>query len=588
MAADQSDTRLFVQATLASLKNWGEPHDSTAAMLDEAVIDCGWGKLVFGQTFSDNQALCQAMRAEQPGQRNVALYLRDPHVVLSLYPQELFLDPSHTYRLALTQDPWQDFTPPAALSILPIRGEQDMAVVRQLYETRRMVPPRAGFRLDGQEGCAPLFLIAIDEQSEQIVGVVNGVDHRCAFNDPENGSSLWALAVDRKTAIGGVGEALVRALAHHFWQQGRGYMDLSVMHDNEQAIALYNKLGFKQIPVYCLKNKNPINERLFSGPAPEANLSIYSRIIVDEARRRGISVEVLDQSLELFRLKLGGRTVLCRESLSSLTSATAMTVCDNKRLTSRLLKSAGLQVPEQMVVGKGERVENFLARHGAVVVKPVRGEQGRGISVDVRDLTSLEQAIAKAQQEGDGEQVLLERLVVGDDLRIIVIGHEVVAAAVRKPPMIRGDGHSNIAALIQRQSRRRAAATEGESRIPLDGETQRCVQEAGLEMHSILDKGQQLLVRRAANLHTGGTIHDVTEQLHPALREAAEQASMVLDMPLVGLDFLVPDVQGPDYVIIEANERPGLANHEPQPTAKRFIDMLFPQTTLPRCVSTEA
>ena len=85
-------------------------------------------------------------------------------------------------------------------------------------------------------------------------------------------------------------------------------------------------------------------------------------------------------------------------------------------------------------------------------------------------------------------------------------------------------------------------------------------------------------MRNTANLHTGGTIHDVTGELHPVLREAAEQAARALDIPVTGLDFLVPAVDGPDYVIIEANERPGLANHEPQPTAERFVDLLFPRT----------
>ncbi len=94
----------------------------------------------------------------------------------------------------------------------------------------------------------------------------------------------------------------------------------------------------------------------------------------------------------------------------------------------------------------------------------------------------------------------------------------------------------------------------------------------------MLPFGESLPVRRTANLHTGGTIHDVTDRLHPALKAAAEQASRVLDIPVTGLDFLVPSVEGPDYVIIEANERPGLANHEPQPTAERFVDLLFPGT----------
>lgn len=96
-----------------------------------------------------------------------------------------------------------------------------------------------------------------------------------------------------------------------------------------------------------------------------------------------------------------------------------------------------------------------------------------------------------------------------------------------------------------------------------------------------LSDGDTLIVRKTANLHTGGTIHDVTTELSPALADAARKAARALDIPLTGLDFLVPDVPGPDYVTIEANERTGFANHEPQPTAKRFVDLLFPQTIRP-------
>ena len=92
----------------------------------------------------------------------------------------------------------------------------------------------------------------------------------------------------------------------------------------------------------------------------------------------------------------------------------------------------------------------------------------------------------------------------------------------------------------------------------------------------VIKEGEVVQVRRTANLHTGGTLHDVTEVLSETLKEAAIRAALALEIPVVGLDFIVPDVSGDEYVIIEANERPGLANHEPQPTAERFIDLLFP------------
>ena len=85
-------------------------------------------------------------------------------------------------------------------------------------------------------------------------------------------------------------------------------------------------------------------------------------------------------------------------------------------------------------------------------------------------------------------------------------------------------------------------------------------------------------VRKTANLHTGGTLHDVTEILSAELREVSERVAKTLNIPVVGLDFIVDSPTASDYVLIEANERPGLANHEPQPTAERFVDLLFPQT----------
>ncbi len=143
------------------------------------------------------------------------------------------------------------------------------------------------------------------------------------------------------------------------------------------------------------------------------------------------------------------------------------------------------------------------------------------------------------------------------DLRIIVINQEVVAAAVRKPAEIMGTGRHTVRELLERVSRRRNAATGGESSIPQDDETERCIAAAGFSYDDILPDGYILQVRRTANLHTGGTIHDVTPQLSPTLRAAAVEAARALEIPVVGLDFLVPSVEGDDYVIIEANERPG-------------------------------
>jgi GNAT-family acetyltransferase (TIGR03103 family) len=348
------------------------------------------------------------------------------------------------------------------------------------------------------------------------------------------------------------------------------------MHDNKQAIALYEKLGFQRVPVFAIKTKNPINETLYSGPQPEAEVNPYAAIIINEARRRGIGVEILDAENGYFALSLGGRTIVCRESLSELTSAIAMSRCDDKAVTRHILTNAGLTMPEQIVAEDRDAVAAFLQKHERVVVKPARGEQGSGVAVDITDLDEAMAAVEVAGRLCD--KVLVEQLVGGMDLRIIVIDQAVAAAAVREPAQIVGNGRDSVERLIKAQSRRRAAATGGESRIPLDEETRRCVAATGHAMDDVPAEGMVITVRKAANLHTGGTIRDVTDELHPALAEAAVEAAFALDIPVVGLDFIVPAPDGPDYAIIEANERPGLANHEPAPTAERFIDLLFPTT----------
>jgi GNAT-family acetyltransferase (TIGR03103 family) len=199
-----------------------------------------------------------------------------------------------------------------------------------------------------------------------------------------------------------------------------------------------------------------------------------------------------------------------------------------------------------------------------------------GVSVGIMDEEEMCAAIDLAKRFGNG--VVLEEYVTGREIRIIVIDGDVVAAAIRRPAQISGNGINNVESLIAKQSRRRAAATAGESRIPVDKETRRCLAKNGLNMQSVPAEGQVIQVRETANLHTGGTLHDVTDQLHPELARAATLAARTLNIPVVGFDFIVADCDQPAYRIIEANERPGLANHEPQPTAERFIDYLFPQT----------
>lgn len=126
-------------------------------------------------------------------------------------------------------------------------------------------------------------------------------------------------------------------------------------------------------------------------------------------------------------------------------------------------------------------------------MKPARGEQGRGISVGLETIEDVEAAIAKAREVSD--DVLIEQCVAGEDLRLIVINFRVVAAAMRRPPKVVGDGQQTIGKLIAAQSRRRSAATGGESTIPLDAETTRTIAAAGYSLDDVLPANEELTVR---------------------------------------------------------------------------------------------
>ncbi|KAK0341797.1 hypothetical protein LTR94_024941, partial [Friedmanniomyces endolithicus] len=514
-----------------------------------------------------------ALRAEGPERRDIAFYVRNPHVLLASAPQEIFLDPSHTYRLDLATYR-ASRRQPRGFTVRRLTSAMDAEAVNDIYAKRRMVQVAPDFFWSRRDDRTITYFVAEDQATGAVIGTVTGVNHTRAFADPERGSSLWCLAVDPQAAQPGIGEALVRRLAEHFRTQGLAYMDLSVMHDNDQAIALYEKLGMRRVHFFGVKRKNPINEALFVGPNDDHDLNPYARLIVDEARRRGIRSEIIDAQGGLFRLTWGGRSVRCRESLSELTSAVALSICDDKRMTRRIVEAAGVRVPQMIDAQDPAAIEAALERFGRLVVKPARGEQGQGVAVGLSTMSEVQTALENARRIC--ADVLIEEQVQGEDLRLVVIDFKVVACALRRPPRVTGDGRSSLRTLIQHQSRRRAAATGGESTIPIDAETERTLAEAGYRLDDVAAQGQEVLVRKAANLHLGGTIHDVTEEVHPALIQAAIAAARAIDIPVTGIDLMVTSPRQPAYAFIEANERPGLANHEPQPTAERFIDLLFP------------
>lgn len=307
-------------------------------------------------------------------------------------------------------------------------------------------------------------------------------------------------------------------------------------------------------------------------PAGYEASNVYTTIIVDEALRRGIGVEILDPATGELRMRLDDHTVDAIQSLSDLTSAVALCRCDDKAVTRRILQAGELPVPQGQVASGGQEDARFLAEHGDIVVKPARGEGGRGITVGVTDADGL--AAARREAERVCPTVLLEKRCDGVDLRVLVIAGDVVAASVRRPPTVTGDGVATARELIQVRNEHSPAGLT----IPVDGITEAAVRAADHTLDDVLGEGEALVVRATANLHTGGTIHDVTAELHSDHAEVSRRAATALDLPVAGVDLMVDAVDRAGSLVIEVNEQPGLANHEPQPTAERYLDLLFPET----------
>ena len=160
-----------------------------------SVVDCGWGRLIFAHTFQDNRELADVLLEESAGKRDIAFYVNDPHVLLAMEPQKLFLDPSHTYRLWLDRYKVSALRP-RGYTVRLLNRHADAEAVHRVYLSRNMIPPPVDFIWDERTSRAVQFFVATDIHSGEILGAATGIDHVEAFDDPEQGSSLWALAVD--------------------------------------------------------------------------------------------------------------------------------------------------------------------------------------------------------------------------------------------------------------------------------------------------------------------------------------------------------------------------------------------------------
>jgi cyanophycin synthetase len=313
-----------------------------------------------------------------------------------------------------------------------------------------------------------------------------------------------------------------------------------------------------------------------------------TRSLVQEAERRGIPVMRLDDR-SLIQLGTGRHQRRIRASITSLTSQIATDAAGDKDLTKSLLADAGLPVPRGAVVRCAEDAVREAERIGyPVVTKPLDGNHGRGVSIGLTDAAAVRAGFEEAARHG--RNVIVEQQYQGHDHRILVVNGEIVAVAERVPAHVVGDGTRSIAALVEEENRdpRRGEGHENVmTRIMIDDHVVALLAKAGMTPESVPAAGDVVYLRDTANLSTGGTAVDRTDDIHPENATIARRAAQAIGLDVAGIDFIAPDIARSVHEtgggIVEVNAAPGFRMHlqpsegRPRNVARAVIDMLFPK-----------
>jgi cyanophycin synthetase len=322
-------------------------------------------------------------------------------------------------------------------------------------------------------------------------------------------------------------------------------------------------------------------EKQAFGPSTQA--------IIDEAASRDIPFIRLDRH-SLVQLGQGVHQQRIRATMTSRTSGIAVDIASDKNLTNRLLDSAGLPVPKADVVETVEAAVSTAKRLGfPCVIKPLDGNHGRGVHLDLQSEEDVQAAWPGALRESRSGEVVVETYIHGNDYRCLVIGGRVAAIAERVPASVVGDGTLTVRQLVERANadpRRGIGHEKVLTKIKVDEAAAELVQEQGFDLDGVPPDGTRVKLALTGNMSTGGTSIDRTLEAHPDNVEIAEMAARVVGLDVAGIDFICPDITVPvretGGAIVEVNAAPGFRMHthptegEPQYVARPVIDLLFP------------
>jgi cyanophycin synthetase len=319
----------------------------------------------------------------------------------------------------------------------------------------------------------------------------------------------------------------------------------------------------------------------------ETRLGPSTGCIVEEAARRGIPFIRLNKG-SLVQLGYGVNQQRIRATIAGTTSCIAVDIAGDKDDTKNLLEAAEIPVPKGSLIRSEDGLKDAIDRIGyPVVLKPLNGNHGKGATTNIFNYEQALVALDAAQKYG--RTVIVEKFITGYDFRVLCINNKFICAALRTPAAVTGDGVHTIQWLIDetnKDERRGYGHEKVLTQITVDDFTKKMLDDKGYTLETIPAKGELVLVKPTANLSTGGTSTDVTEEVHPANIFMAERISKIIGLDICGIDIMAPNLRVPinenGGAVLEVNAAPGFRMHiEPSEgiarnVAEPVIDMLFP------------
>ena len=322
--------------------------------------------------------------------------------------------------------------------------------------------------------------------------------------------------------------------------------------------------------------------------AQKMNFGPSTQSLIDAAVERNIPFLRLNEA-SLVQLGYGKYQKRIQATITSETKFISVELASNKSATASLLDSLGLPVPQQRIIGSEREAVSACRSIGfPVVVKPLDGNHGRGISINLKTEEEVAQAFHVAKEVS--RSVIIESFLEGEDHRMLVVNGKLIAVAKRVPGHVIGDGKKTIAELVEvvNQDPRRGVGHEKVlTRLELDYQANQIMEKKGYTAETVLPEGEVCYLRDTANLSTGGTSIDLTDQVHPDNKEMAERAIKAVGLDVGGVDFLTKDISQ-SYLdigggICEVNAAPGFRMHthptegKSRDAAGAVMDMLFPE-----------